>query len=238
MPDPEPDTRRADPPAGSAESKGWAHPAVLLILGFTLTTATGGYLSHLWQAAQWDHQQERGWNDNLIKTKYAIIGEVNTRLGETLAAARGILPIVERDWSEKSQHAAISHRIDNWEKADLAWRTQTYWLRSRVGVYFDDPQASRDLDSVISSIRRLEQPLRSVVDRLHEPTAKESPSPVGCGSTKLPAHKESRKSALLRFAKCGDEALDNIDQEATALNTVLLKEIRSKPEKKSQFCLW
>jgi hypothetical protein len=232
-----PDSGQDGPPPRSAESKGWAHPAVLLILGFVLTTATGGYLSHLWQAAQWDHQQERAWNDNLIKTKYAIIGEVNTHLGETLAAARGILPIVERDWNEKSQRSAISNRIDSWEKADLTWRTKTYWLRSRVGAYFDDPQ-SRALDSVISSIRRLEQPLRSIVDRLHEPTAKEHPSPVGCGSTKLPAQKESRKAALLRFAKCGDDALESVDQEATALNIALVKEIRSKPEKKSRFCLW
>src|SRR5260370_34539365 len=62
------------------------HPAVLLILGFTLTGFLGNILASRWQSREWDRQQSRLEQTRKAEIKYAIINELTKAVAESQGA--------------------------------------------------------------------------------------------------------------------------------------------------------
>jgi hypothetical protein len=161
---------------GSA-SKSWrtrigdvlAHPAALLILGFTLTGVVGATLTHRWQIHLWERQQQHDWDQHLLREKYAIIDQLTQSVGDDMAAARDIDDIIFGCWPEDQQRTRIQRRIDDWDKARRTWRAKSMMLGNRVDIYFKDPSALTMLTDIIETVHDMEQDLKNIVKRLEDP---------------------------------------------------------------------
>jgi hypothetical protein len=121
------------------------HPAVLLILGFALTSALGGGLTFLWQnkanakqesraAQQRDFEQKQAARQRLIQQKSALLDDVAKAVAETNTAAEDIL-----DAFERSNRRAYPERLKYWQsEGSRKWRVASKLLIPRLNSTFRD----------------------------------------------------------------------------------------------------
>jgi hypothetical protein len=132
------------------------HPAVLLILGFALTSALGGGLTFLWQnkanakqesrtALQRDFEQKQAARQRLIQQKSALIDEVAKAVAETNTAAEDIL-----DAFERSNKRAYPERLKYWQsEGSRKWRVASKLLIPKLSSTFRDKQVNACFQTLI-----------------------------------------------------------------------------------------
>ena len=132
------------------------HPAVLLILGFALTSALGGGLTFLWQnkanakqesraAQQRDFEQKQAARQRLIQQKSALIDEVAKAVAETSTAAEDIL-----DAFERSNRRAYPERLKYWQsEGSRKWRVASKLLIPKLNSTFRHKQVNACFQTLI-----------------------------------------------------------------------------------------
>lgn len=132
------------------------HPAVLLILGFGLTSLLGSGLTFLWQnkanakqesraAEQRDFEQRQNSRQRLIQQKYLLVDEVAKAVAETSTAAEDIL-----DAWDRANKQAYPERLKYWQvEGSRKWRVANKTLIPKLSSTFRDPQVGAIFDKII-----------------------------------------------------------------------------------------
>src|SRR5436305_8131327 len=63
----------------------FAHSAVLLVLGFILTTGAGSWLTYFWKQRDWKNQQEYLARQRALDKRYAVIDRTFKEVAVTVA---------------------------------------------------------------------------------------------------------------------------------------------------------
>lgn len=138
----------ADLEAGSRNSlwRAAQHPAILLVLGFGLTTGLGSFLSYKWQnrsnekqaerqTQQQKYDQDQSTRQRTIQQKYELTDEVVRAVAETNTAAEDIL--VAFQWNPKDRRA-FPERTKYWQEASRKWRVESKILIQKLVFRFTD----------------------------------------------------------------------------------------------------
>lgn len=132
------------------------HPAILLVLGFGLSTLLGSGLTFLWQnkanakqesraAQQRDFEQRQNSRQRLIQQKYLLTDEVAKAVAETSTAAEDIL-----DAWDRANKQAYPERLNYWQaEGSRKWRVANKTLIPKLTSTFRDTQVRAIFEKII-----------------------------------------------------------------------------------------
>lgn len=132
------------------------HPAVLLILGFGLSTLLGSALTFLWQnkanakqesraVQQRDFEQKQSSRQRLVQQKYGLVDDVAKAVAETNTAAEDILDALDR-----ANHTAYPERLKYWQsEGSRKWRVASKILIPKLTSTFRDKQVNEIFQKII-----------------------------------------------------------------------------------------
>ena len=122
------------------------HKAVLLVLGFGLTTVTGGLLTSHWKHLEWRNQQDYLLQQHDLDKKTELINQVIKSISETNTSAEDILALYYYPgWKTEE----IRERRQNWQNTSRAWRVESKILQQQLRIYFADPNIASKFDDII-----------------------------------------------------------------------------------------
>jgi hypothetical protein len=145
--------RALDPKsAESRASKFFAHPAVLVVLGFLLTGIAGSWLTSYWKSREAANQRSYLAEQRALNEKYALINSVFKEVGSTLAAADDVLAAY---YSKNLSDTEISERMANWHKTSREWRVASEVLKPKMAVNFSNPKLLETFQTIIDNRRQI-----------------------------------------------------------------------------------
>ena len=131
------------------------HPAILLVLGFLLTTGLGTLLTSNWQSREWSRQQLQLAQQRKLDQKYALADDFNKAISETIASADDILNLFKSDWDNQTLAKEEPERMAYWRQTSRNWRVASKIFITKLAAYFDDPQAKELFQEIILKRRRI-----------------------------------------------------------------------------------
>jgi hypothetical protein len=146
----------------SSASKFFAHPAILLLLGFLFTGVVGGLLANYWKAREWENQQRYLAKQRGLEKKYAVIDEALKAVAETNTAAEDVL--AGYSWTEWHQKEADQRR-ENWLATSRKWRISSKIVRQKLAAYFVNPDVLSQFDQIISTRRQVGNIITNLLTR-------------------------------------------------------------------------
>ncbi len=129
------------------------HKAVLLLMGFGLTTVCGTCLSSHWKQLEWQNQQKYLLQQRDLDKQTELIGELTKAVAETNAAGEDILALYQQ--SELDRPEEIRERRDNWRKISREWRIASELLQQQLAIYFKNPSIQTKFDAILTQRRFL-----------------------------------------------------------------------------------
>lgn len=130
-------------------SKFAQHPALLLLLGFILTSGFGTWLAYYWQSKEWSRQQAQIAQQSQLEQKYKIIEEVIKAVSETKAAAEDVLIIFDSPTSNKKLSKELPERRNYWQnQGSRNWRISAPVLPTKLKFNFNNPEAQSVFDQI------------------------------------------------------------------------------------------
>ncbi|SRR5260221_9500613 len=141
----------------SSESKAglsgfFAHSAVLLVLGFILTTGAGSWLTYFWKQRDWQNQQAYLAQQRALDKKYAVIDRTFKEVAITVTASQDVLATYFwATWTEKE----IQERRANWLKTSRDWRIASNVLRQSIAINFSNPEIQKAFKDIVDKRTRL-----------------------------------------------------------------------------------
>jgi len=133
-------------------SQFFQHQAVLLILGFILTTLVGSWLTYFWKQRDWANQQSYLAAQRALDKKYSISDKTFREVAITIAAAEDVLATYYGgNWSLKD----IEERKENWHKTSRDWRVSSKVLRENLAANFANPDVESTFVVIIDKRRQL-----------------------------------------------------------------------------------
>jgi hypothetical protein len=135
----------------SSESKSrvagfFAHSAVLLVLGFILTTGVGSWLTYFWKQRDWANQQSYLARQRALDKKYAVIDRTFKEVAVTITASQDVLATYFWDpWTDKE----IQERRANWLKTSRDWRIASNVLSQNIAISFSNPEIQTAFKGVV-----------------------------------------------------------------------------------------
>ncbi len=128
-----------DAPEGSKVSRFFQHQAVLLMLGFLLTTTAGSWLTFLWKQRDWRNQQSVIEKRRVVEKKSALIERTFKETALTMTAAEDVLNTYYGDrWSPRD----IDYRWGHWYLMSEGWRVNSKVLDASIaGVFSSEVQS-------------------------------------------------------------------------------------------------
>jgi hypothetical protein len=144
--------RELQPEQKSGISESFQHQAVLLVLGFILTTVVGSWLAYFWKQRDWANQQSYLVAQRSLDKKYSIIDKTFRDVATTIAAAEDVLATYYgENWSPKD----IEERQLNWHKTSRDWRVSSKVLRENLAANFANPDVEATFVVIIDKRRQL-----------------------------------------------------------------------------------
>lgn len=140
------------PSARERFSKLFQHPAMLLVMGFALTSIVGLLLTHEIQKQEWERQQRRLVEIRDADLKYAIMDELIKAVGVRNAAATAVVePLLGpvRESQLRLLKVDPAERFKGWLTAVYDWRYSTQVLRLKLKAHIREPQAQWYFDEII-----------------------------------------------------------------------------------------
>lgn len=144
-----------------------SQPAVLLIIGFTLTGIIGAVITGRLQRAEWDRQklvERQEWERQQtrlvdiqgINLKYQIIDDVTKSIGERNAAALGIVVILLGDQGDPELiKKEAEEPIRNWEKVTHEWRSNSQIIRLKIAAHIQNHKAAETFAKLLEAEKEL-----------------------------------------------------------------------------------
>ncbi len=147
-------------PAEGHLSKFFRHEAILLMIGFGLTTLAGGYLADKWRQGSWLNQQKYLFQQRKLDKRYQLIDEFIRSISETNTAAEDLLSLYSFDerWTARD----FDERQSYWQTTSRKWRTNSKVLRVKLGAYFTNRQIQTVFEDIVDSRRRLGNIIRNL----------------------------------------------------------------------------
>jgi hypothetical protein len=121
------------------------NPAVLLILGFILTTFLGAFLTSRYQSAEWDRQQKYHVEQKYLEYKISSIDEVQIGIGEMLAACNNSLKLLQTHPLPEGEDKKI---LEGWTQSSHKWRVDKYKYSYKLELYFKNPEIIRVFEEI------------------------------------------------------------------------------------------
>jgi hypothetical protein len=156
-------------------SKFFRHEAVLLLLGFGLTTVAGGVLTHYWKAQEWNNQQRYLARQRALDKKYALMDKTFKEVASTTTAAQDVLNLYYgTHWTD----ADIKERLDYWKKTSRGWREASNLLKQSLATNFSNQAIVQTFDQLIQKRRLLGNDIGNLPPLRQKPKASRSRKPV------------------------------------------------------------
>jgi hypothetical protein len=128
------------------------HQAVLLVLGFILTTVAGSWLTYFWKQRDWANQQSYLAAQRLLDKRYSIIDKTFREVAITTTGAEDVLTTYYgNNWNAKD----IEERQLNWHKTSRDWRVSSKVLRENLAANFTNPEVEATFVVIIDKRRQL-----------------------------------------------------------------------------------
>lgn len=129
------------------------HPAALLILGFFLTSGLGAGISFYWQYEEWVRQQSLLARKHALEQKYELANDIAKAIGETHAAASGVLSAIMITGDEGVSPEELTERTKYWYEVKRNWLINSDIYLQKLTVHFPvDPEGSKDKDKEARAI--------------------------------------------------------------------------------------
>lgn len=119
------------------------HPAVLLLLGFILTTGVGTWFTYYWQDKQQINQREQQSHERALQQKYEFIEQTNRAVAELYTAANVILYLLSYNLDAKSFDKELPEREVVWKQNVRSWLVTSRILQQRIAVNFKGDEAKK-----------------------------------------------------------------------------------------------
>jgi len=136
----------------SRVAKFFGHNAILLLLGFILTTGAGSWLTYYWKTKDWENQQKYLARQRALDKKYAVIDRTFKEVAVTVTASQDVLATYFWDtWREKD----IEDRRANWLKTSRDWRIASNVLRQSIAINFSNPEIQKVFKDIVDKRTQL-----------------------------------------------------------------------------------
>jgi hypothetical protein len=133
--------------------------ALLLLIGFCLTTLAGGLLTAWWKSRESSNQRAYLAQQRALEKTYAIIDRTAKEVAVTIAAADDVLATYYGDdWSPKE----IEEREDNWARTSRNWRINSEVLSAELAALFP----AKDIEQLFQEIIQKRKLLGNIVVNL------------------------------------------------------------------------
>jgi hypothetical protein len=130
----------------SKTSRFFRHQAVLLVLGFGLTTLVGGALTSWWKTKEWNNQQGYLAQQRALDKKYALMDQTFKEVASTTTAAQDVLILYYgTHWTE----ADIKEHKDHWRQSSREWRIAANLLKQSLRTGFDDQNIPKTFEELV-----------------------------------------------------------------------------------------
>lgn len=168
----------------------FAHPAVLLLIGFAATGILGGLLAHYLQSQEWNRQQalqSQEWNRQQIlqgqewerqqlrlvnihgiDLKYEIINEIIKAVGERNAAARGIVIPLLQEFNDLDMLKEEEEPIKNWKTVSHDWRANAQILKLKIAAHITSKEAPEIFKQILTKETKISSKVSYVQNRLRQ----------------------------------------------------------------------
>ena len=124
----------------------FAHSAVLLVLGFILTTGVGSWLTYFWKQRDWANQQSYLARQRALDKKYAVIDPTFKEVAVTITASQYVLATLFRNPRTDKE---IQERRANWLKTSRDWRIASNVLSQNIAISFSNPEIQTAFKGVV-----------------------------------------------------------------------------------------
>jgi hypothetical protein len=131
------------------------HPAMLLIIGFFLTSVVGTILTSSWQERDKRKQDARLLKELTLKNKTEVINETSALILQTYSASSDMIAVFQRGEIPEIRQKVLLERMDYWQKASREWRQKYPILERRLKSHFRDTEIHKDFLEVITLRGRL-----------------------------------------------------------------------------------
>ncbi|HEX8266947.1 MAG TPA: hypothetical protein VF596_16205 [Pyrinomonadaceae bacterium] len=125
------------------------NPAVLLILGFILTTGIGTFFTWIYQSGEWSRQQKYLNQQRNFDEKKDLVDETTKAIAEMIAAADDALSIFYWNDNNKIVSKEDINRKEKWEQNSLNWRTSMYTLPPKLKTYFRNSEIETKFGEIV-----------------------------------------------------------------------------------------
>jgi hypothetical protein len=186
------------------------HPATLLAIGFILTGLIGTWLTHTWQATEWDRQQQRLLDIHGIDLKYGIMDDITKAVGERNAAARGVMYPLYENLDNRLLEKEEVDPIKNWQSATYNWLVNSETLQIKIAEHIKNREALKCFNRIVEKEKRITGKIAYIKGHLAEYN-----------------HPVSNEGALKEL---DSEIYDNIygmGDDLTKLTTIITAEIQA-----------
>lgn len=112
------------------------HPAMLLVVGFFLTGVLGTGLTAYWQRKEAVRQQRVTARQLSIAQKYELANDIAKAVGDTHAAASGVMSEITIAGERGIDAAALAERAKYWYDVKRAWLTNSDVYLQKLTVHF------------------------------------------------------------------------------------------------------
>lgn len=159
------------------------HPALLLLIGFVLTTGLGGILTYFWQYKQWKGQQEYIQKQNeleraritqqaIIKQKYDIKDETIRAIAEINTAGEEILISFTWDPKDRRRKTGAPNLTKAWREASKNWRINSKIILQKITYRFVNPEISKSFGKMMAVRSEVGNKIASLQNRIEQSSEK------------------------------------------------------------------
>lgn len=138
--------KELQPPKPESGLSDFSKQALLLLVGFSLTTVAGGILTTYWKARDLRNQRSYLVEQRALDKASATIERTAKEVAATLAASDDVLTtyLVE-DMNQKE----VERRWDNWTQTSRNWRVNSEVLSVEIATTFSNKQ----IDEIFEEIK-------------------------------------------------------------------------------------
>lgn len=140
--------------AAQKKSSAFQHPAILLILGFLLTTGGGTWLTYYWQGQDQQKQRQELAHERAIQQKYEIADQINKAVAEAYTGTHVALALLSSPKSKPGDKQA-AEREAYWNQTNRSWIPTSLVLQQKLSINFKGEKALSLYQQIIDEVENL-----------------------------------------------------------------------------------
>lgn len=137
--------------SSSSFSKTIQHPAILLVIGFILTSGVGAGMTYFWQKRERIESQRQAADKHEIEEKYAITESILKAVAETTTAADDLVFLYFNSEPDKHTRDLMEvERLQYWQEKSRDWRVSSKVLQQKLKDHFKSQDAQNLFQEIIN----------------------------------------------------------------------------------------